>query len=314
MISLTQIQRLGILGALLCGLAAGQTPTPPASSEPPTSRAAVQPVTTQPAEPAANPAPCARPAELFDIDEYDGPFNQLVARFTRKLEIKTVHAPRKKPHTPLCALSANEKFHLFMENTFEPVNFLDAGWDALQAQAANDDPTFGQGLAGFGKRYGVSLLDNVSGDFLNTFLYPSIFRQDPRYYRLGTGSFYHRLTHAMRHTFVAHGDSGHLMPNYSEWFGTVSAKALSNMYHPGNERGFGTVAERAGISISTDMAYDVAREFWPEITRKLHLPFRPRQNDSSITPAAPADPVKRPLDASRPSPVNSGGSADATHQ
>jgi hypothetical protein len=266
-------------------------------------------------DPPANPAPCARPAELFDIDEYDGPFNQSVARLTRKLEIKTVHAPRKKPHTPLCALSVNEKFHLFMEDTFEPVNFLDAGWDAVQAQAANDDPTFGQGLAGFGKRYGVSLLDNVSGDFFNTFLYPSIFRQDPRYYRLGSGSFYHRLTYAMRHTFVAHGDSGHLMPNYSEWFGTASAKALSNMYHPGNERGFGTVAERAGISISTDMAYDVAREFWPEITRKLHLPFRPRQTESTVNPAAPADPVKHPIEATKPAPLPSNnGSVDASHQ
>jgi hypothetical protein len=267
-------------------------------------------------EPALNTSPCARPAELFDIDEYDGPLNKLVARFTRKLEIKTVHAPHRKPRTPLCALSVNEKFHLFMEDTLEPVNFVDAGWDAVLAQAANDDPTFGQGVAGFGKRYGVSLLDNVAGDFLNTFLYPSVFRQDPRYYRLGHGSFHQRLGYALRHTFVAHSDAGHLMPNYSEWFGTTSAKALSNLYHPGNERGFGTVAQRSGISISTDMAYDVAREFWPEITRKLHLPFRPRQNEWAANPVAPpTDPAKHSPDAAKPAlPAANSGSVDATHQ
>jgi hypothetical protein len=291
-------------GLVLSGCLAAQAPAPPASVDSSSTRATLQPNETPPSfELAANPVPCARPAELFDIDEYDGPLNQWVARFTRKLEIKTVHAPHKKPRKPLCALSVNEKFHLFMEDTFEPVNFLDAGWDAVLAQAANDDPTFGQGVAGFGKRYGVSLLDNVSGDFFNTFLYPSVFRQDPRYYRLGHGPFYQRLGHALRHTFVAHGDSGHLMPNYSEWLGTASAKALSNLYHPGNERGFGTVAERTGISISTDMVYDVAREFWPEITRKLHLPFRPRQNEWATNPSAPANPVRPPSEAPRPAPL-----------
>jgi hypothetical protein len=311
-ISITNIQRsFGLFIVLTAGcLAVGQAPAPPVAAE-----HASMPAVIQPAIESAATSPCARPAEVFDIDEYDGPLNKLVARFTRKLEIKTVHAPHRKPRTPLCALNANEKLHLFMEDTFEPVNFLDAGWDAALAQAANDDPTFGQGAAGFGKRYGVALLDNVSGDFFNTFLYPSVFRQDPRYYRLGHGTFHQRLGYALRHTFVAHSDSGHLMPNYSEWFGTASAKALSNLYHPGNERGFGTVAERAGMSITTDMAWDVAREFWPEITHKLHLPFRPRQNEWATTTPAPAEPGKRPPDAAKPAPLpGNGGAVDATHQ
>src|SRR5205085_4141023 len=111
-ISISHIQRLGLLGVLLSGcLAAGQTPSLPAPAEVAATPAVIQPATIQPIiEPAANPSPCAQPAELFDIDEYDGPLNQLVARFTRKLEIKTVHAPHKKPRTPLYALSVNEKF------------------------------------------------------------------------------------------------------------------------------------------------------------------------------------------------------------
>lgn len=308
---MTKIQRqFGLVVVLMAGcFAAGQAPPPiPAAAEHVPALALTQPVI----EPVT--APCARPAEVFDIDEYDGPLNKLVARFTRKLEIKTVHAPHKKAHMPLCALDTNEKFHLFMEDTFEPVNFLGAGWDAALAQATNDDPTFGQGVAGYGKRYGVALLDNVSGDFFNTFLYPSIFRQDPRYYRLGQGGFHRRLIHALEHTFVAHSDSGQLMPNYSEWLGTASTKALSNLYHPGDERGFGTAAERAGFSITTDMAWDVAREFWPEITHKLHLPFRPRHNDWAANPPVPVDPIKHPPDA-KPAPLPGNGEpVDATHQ
>lgn len=218
--------------------------------------------------------PCTRPAELFDIDEYDGPFNKLVGNFSQKLEIKTVTSPHSHRHAQPCTLDAKEKFHLFLRNSFEPVNFVGAAWDAGWAQQDKDDPSFHEGGAGYGRRYRTELTDNVQGDFFNTFLYPAVFRQDPRYYRLGSGGLRHRLLHAMRHVFVAHNDSGHLMFNYAEWLGTASSKAVSNLYHPGNERGFGPLAQRTGMGISTDMGLDVLREFWPEIAHKFHLPFK----------------------------------------
>ncbi|HLJ88742.1 MAG TPA: hypothetical protein VKZ53_18125 [Candidatus Angelobacter sp.] len=223
------------------------------------------------------PPPCTKPAgDLFDIDDYNGPFNKVIARFSQKVEIKTVPSLRHRPHLRLCSMAAGEKFHLFLENSFEPVNFLGAAWAAGESQAENADSAFGQGAAGYGKRFGVALTDNVAGDFFQTFLYPALFRQDPRYYRLARGTVGQRLFHAAQHVFVAHSDSGQLMFNFSEWMGTASSKALSNVYHPGNERGFGTTAERTGVSIATDMGYDVLREFWPEITHALHLPFKAR--------------------------------------
>ena len=234
--------------------------------------------------PPPEPPPCAKPANVFDMDDYDGPFNKIVARFTHKLDIKTVHLPRLlRPHVHVCSLNAGDKFHLFMEDTLEPVNFVGAGWDAGWAQLANDDPTFGQGAAGYGKRYGAALTDNFSDSFFNTFFYPALFREDPRYFRVAHGPVKYRLFHAMRHVFVAHSDSGHLMPNFSEWVGTASAKALSNLYHPGNERGFGTTAQRTGISVSTDMAWNVVKEFWPEITKKLRLPFKTPEEQEPVS-------------------------------
>jgi hypothetical protein len=233
--------------------------------------------------PSVNPAtatiqpavqPCARPAEMFDIEEYDGPFNKLVASFSHKLEIKTVASRRSHQHLAPCALAASEKFHLFVRNSFEPINFVGAAWDAGWAQRDRDDPQFHEGASGYSRRYVTEFADSVQGDLFNTFLYPAVFRQDPRYYRLGHGSTPHRLLHAMRHVFVAHSDSGNLMFNYSEWLGTASSKALSNLYHPGNERGFGPMAQRAGFSITTDVGFDVLREFWPEIAHRFHLPFK----------------------------------------
>lgn len=244
-----------------------------------------------PAAPVIQPVirPCARPAAFMDIDDYTGPFSGLVSGFSNKLERKTVRQPSRKSRLRPCSLTAGDKFRMFFENSTEPVNFLGAGWDAAWSQRDHDDPSFGQGTRGYLRRYDAALVGNVSGEFFNTFLYPAIFHQDPRYYRLGQGPVHHRLAHAMRHIFVAHSDNGNLMFNFSEWMGTASSKALSNLYHPGNERGFGTTAQRAGMSITSDMAYDVLKEFWPEISRKCRLPFK--RHDEVVSVPATTAPV-----------------------
>jgi hypothetical protein len=64
------------------------------------------------------------------------------------------------------------------------------------------------------------------------------------------------------------------MFNFSEWLGAATTVALSNTYHTDNERGFAPAAQRVSIGIAQDMGFDVLREFWPEISRKLRLPFR----------------------------------------
>jgi hypothetical protein len=218
--------------------------------------------------------PCAPGTEPFDIDDYNGPLSQVVARFSQRLERTTVHIPRHKNDLRPCALSASDKFHMFVESTADPLSYVGAAWDAGLAQVDKDDPSYQQGASGYGKRFGAAVADNTTGDFFGIFLYPSLFKQDPRYYRLGEGPKHSRLGHALAHTFVTQGDSGKLMPNYSEWFGTVSSKALGNLYHPGNARGFGPTASRVGYSVANDMAWDVLREYWPEIARKFKLPFR----------------------------------------
>jgi hypothetical protein len=262
------LRQFAVLGLLSAGAVAGAQPLPRLNNMTP-AVTLVSPALISPSRP-----PCARPAEAFDVDDYNGPLNHLVSRFSQQIENSTVHLPRRHSDLRPCALTASGKFHMFVENTADPINYVGAAWDAASAQMDREDPAYRQGLAGYGKRFGAAAADNVSSDFFGIYLYPALFRQDPRYYRLGQGPAPARLGHALTHRFVTRGDSGRRTPNYSEWFGTVSSKALSNLYHPGNPRGFGPTASRVGFSIANNMGWDVVREFWPEITRKLHLPFR----------------------------------------
>jgi hypothetical protein len=50
---------------------------------------------------------------------------------------------------------------------------------------------------------------------------------------------------------------------------------LSNYYHPGNQFRVGPTAAVFSYNILTDMGFDVLREFWPDVTKKLRLPLRP---------------------------------------
>jgi hypothetical protein len=248
--------------------------------------AAMQPVMIQPA-----PQPCITTPEPFDIDDYSGPMNKVIARISQNVEKTTVHAVRKHSSLRPCAMDAGDKFRAFISDASDPLGFAGATFDAAMAQLTNDDRSFGQGAAGYGKRYSAAVIDNTQSSLFRTFLYPSLFHQDPRYFRLGQGTTTERLGHALAHRFVTQSDSGKRMFNYSEWLGTVSSKTLSNLYHPGNPRGFSPTASRVGLSVANDMAWDVLREFWPEVAHKFRLPFRPRNEAAArTTKPAPRNP------------------------
>jgi len=216
---------------------------------------------------------CVQAAPLLSLSDYDRRFKKIAAFLTHKIELKIAQKPYAGKGPPLCRLDTREKFALFVRNVDEPLTFLAAGFNAGLAQAGNDDAAFGQGARGYGQRFGAALTDDVAGNFFGTFLYPSVFCEDPRYYRLLNGSAKRRLGHALTHVFVARADSGEHLVNYSEWFTAASSAALQNLYHPGNRRGFGPAATSAGVTVATDMGWDVLREFWPEITRTFKLPF-----------------------------------------
>ena len=220
------------------------------------------------------PVPCVEPPPMVSLKDYNGPLKKPVGVFARALERKSVQQPHYKPGVVLCSLKVKDKFVLFVQDSSDPVTILGSGFWAGMDQASGNDPRFGQGAAGYGKRFAANFADQASSKFFKDFAYPSIFAEDPRYYRLARGSAKKRFVHAIGHVFVAHRENGTHMPNYSEWLGTISAATLSNTYHPDNERGIGPIASRTGYALIEDMGFDVLREFWPEISRKLKLPFR----------------------------------------
>ncbi|MBZ5633550.1 MAG: hypothetical protein LAO55_10530 [Acidobacteriia bacterium] len=217
---------------------------------------------------------CVQPPPLVGWQDYNGPFAKVVGTFGRKLERKAVHPLQYKPGVMLCSLEPGAKFLLFLQDSIDPASMLGAGFNAGLDQASNKDPTFEQGGSGYARRFGANFAAQTTSRFFGDFLYPTIFSEDPRYYRMAHGSRRTRLLHAISHTIVARRDNGNSMFNFTEWLGTASSVALNNVYHPGNQPGAAAAARNGAFSLLQDMGFDVLREFWPEVARKFKMPFR----------------------------------------
>jgi hypothetical protein len=278
-VAVSKFARAGFLAATLfllvvllgCGAAFAQSPPPGAPKIP-----APPPPPALPASPASSvpPAPCIQPAPMVRWQDYQGPLARTVGFFGQKLEVKSAHGAIYKPGFVLCTLTAKEKAKLFVADFTNPVTFIVAGFNAGISQAQNGDPRYGQEFGGYAKRFGANVADQASAAFFKDLVYPTVFSQDPRYYRLGRGGAGRRVVHALGHVFVAHGTNGSPMFNYTEWIGTATTVALGSTYHGYNEHGVAPYAEGGAIGIANDAGFDVLREFWPDIVRKLKLPFR----------------------------------------
>jgi hypothetical protein len=274
------------IASLLCMLALELCPAQTAATETAAADAAPLPSAQAQGQATKNSAAgCLQPPPMVRWQDYQGPFQKLVGAFAGKLEIKSAHPPHYKPGTMLCSLEIKDKFFLFVRDTFDPISFLGAGFDAGLDQASNRDRGFGQGAEGYGKRFGADFAGQTTWRFFTDFAYPTIFAEDPRYYRLIHGSGRQRLFHAMEHTFVGHRDSGKRMFNISAWLGTATAVALSDVYHPGNESGLAPMLRAGGYALATGMGFDILREFWPDIARKFRMPFR--EMHEPLTAAGP---------------------------
>jgi hypothetical protein len=166
-------------------------------------------------------------------------------------------------------LTPAQKFHLFRKSAFDPVEFGVVGMQAAISQGEDEFPEYGQGASGFGKRYGATLADEVSSSFFTDYFYPVIFKEDPRYFRLGEGSIKHRLGYALKQEVICHTDRGGRSVSWENAFGALTSGAVSNAYYPESDRGLGLTMSRSAISAAYGSLGGVVDEFYPDINHWL---------------------------------------------
>jgi hypothetical protein len=191
-------------------------------------------------------------------------------------------------------LTPGQKFHLFTRSAFDPFQFAAAGFQAGISQAQDEFPGYGQGAAGYGKRYGAAFTDQVSSNFFANFFYPTLLKEDPRYFRLGEGSIKHRIVYSLEQEFVTRTDKGTRRFNFSNVLGAFSSGGLSNLYYPSTDRGLGLTLSRSAISLAYGSLGGLIDEFWIDVNQKL---FHKKKKQPPAAAAPPADkPAVKPTD------------------
>jgi hypothetical protein len=158
-------------------------------------------------------------------------------------------------------MQAKQKFKLSIRSIFDPVSFLAVAGVAGAEQYKDVFPEYGDGIEGYGKRYGAAFANHASGTLLGRAVYPSIFHQDPRYFYKGNGSIRSRMLYAISAAVIARGDDGRWKPNYSLVLGNFSAAAISNLYYPASDRGASLVLFNGLAGTGADAATNLIREF-----------------------------------------------------
>ena len=163
-------------------------------------------------------------------------------------------------------LNAKQKMKLAWRSNLDPLTIAGVAFVAGIEQAQDAFSGYGQGAAGYGKRFGASYADVAISTFLGSAVLPAVFKQDPRYFYQGTGSTRSRLWHAVKSSFMCRSDNGHWVPNYSNIGGALATGAISNLYYPASDRGAGLAIETALIRIGESAGANIFQEF---VIRKL---------------------------------------------
>jgi hypothetical protein len=170
---------------------------------------------------------------------------------------------------------AKEKFVGFTQDSFDYSSFIFVGMLAGVSQLQNSTPEFKQGVAGYGRYYWHTFVDQTNENLWVGFLLPTALHHDPRYYTLGSGTptqhngFMKRTGYALSRVVVTRTDAGGRAFNFSEVVGSGTAAGIANLYYPSSTRGWTKTGQRWVLNVGLDGATFIFKEFWPDINHAI---------------------------------------------
>jgi hypothetical protein len=177
----------------------------------------------------------------------------------------TVNDPTKA----FVPLTTSQKFVIAAHDSFDPFNWVLTAVYAGVYQKENQYSGFGQGGQGFAKRYGAVFADGAISTYISEAIMPAMLHEDPRFFRLGEGTKWHRIRYAFTRILVTKTDSGGQRFNNSEIWGNMIAAGISNLYYPAANRTVGVTFEKFGVGVISDASFNVLKEFWPDMKHKV---------------------------------------------
>jgi len=168
-------------------------------------------------------------------------------------------------------LTVREKVKLFVDQSISPAYITVATINAAVEQARNVPPGYGQGWDAYGDRFGASMARASSNSFFTTLVFPSLLRQDPRFFPQSNPTLWGSIKYSVRRIVITPTDRGGETFNSSEIVGTLASETLANAYLPKAEQN----GRKTGVRIGTDFAWKFAgnmfKNYWPTFFHGMGL-------------------------------------------
>jgi len=146
------------------------------------------------------------------------------------------------------------------------VGAIEAGWGNLN----NSPREYGQGMEGFGKRFGLRLSSVGTSDLMEAGL-GAFWGEDPRYHLSHDTTTRGHFGHAFKMTFMADRADGSVAPAYARFIGYAGSNAISDAWRPDSQRTFGNTTTRIGERFAGRLVGNLFKEYWPSIKRHTFL-------------------------------------------
>jgi len=165
-------------------------------------------------------------------------------------------------------LTESERFQQYLLSVGGPVPLLGEAAAAGFGQWTDHPREWGEGWGAYGERYGSNLAYNGVRQTI-TYAASIALHEDNRYFPSHSHGFWGRSRYAIVSTFAARRPDGQQAFSVSSVSGVIGASAISSMWGPDSSKGYGNIAENAGISFAATAALNLVREFLPDM---LHHP------------------------------------------
>ncbi|MGH9561852.1 MAG: hypothetical protein ACRD3S_10390, partial [Terracidiphilus sp.] len=165
---------------------------------------------------------------------------------------KVNYSGQFKPLTP------KEKFQEWAQSAYDPLGLATTAVEAGTLEHSSSDGFCGYGatFTDYMKCFGSLELDANDSSFLGDYVLTVWWHQDPRYFRLGKGSFGKRTLYAVSRVFITYNDSGKNVLYSSGLAGTGIAAVVSNLYYPQSDRTAGHTFSRVAIDLGDTALYN----------------------------------------------------------
>ncbi|HYK36941.1 hypothetical protein [Alloacidobacterium sp.] len=165
-------------------------------------------------------------------------------------------------------LTQHERNQLYFKTMANPLGYIKAGFSAGIDQWNDKPEEWEQGASGYGKRF-ANIVGQYSIQRTVTFGVSSALHEDNRYFNSGRKGVWPRTEYALLSGMLARHDNGRLHVSVSQLGGVAAGAFLSRLWQPPSQSSAEDGAVSFGITMGSNIAFGVLKEFLPDLGRAL---------------------------------------------